>query len=205
METITYTFFILASIVLIVVPGLNVLVIISISVSHGTKRGLQTVLGTSSAMIVQLYIAALGTSQLVDSLANGFEWLRWLGVGYLLYLGINHLYEITSTSKNRSDEVSATSSYARGFIVSLTNPKTILFFSAFLPQFISDETFYLQQITLLSVTFLTLATVIDSLYALSANHLSQHFKKHHLIRFQHATSGTLFITAGVWLALMRKT
>ena len=205
MDTVIYTYFILTSIVLIVVPGPNVLVIISTSISHGTKRGLQTVLGTSSAMIIQMSFAALGTSWLVSSFTNGFEWLRLIGISYLMYMGINYFYKMAFFSKENNNKISAISSYGRGFITSLTNPKTLLFFSAFFPQFVNDETVYLQQIMLLSVTFLTLATLIDSLYAFLACKLSRHFKIHHLQRLQHAISGTLFLTATAWLALIRRT
>jgi len=205
MDTAIYTYFILTSIVLIVVPGPNILVIISTSISHGTKRGLQTVLGTSSAMIIQLIFAALGTSWLVSSFASGFEWLRLIGMGYLIYLGIYHFYKMAFFSNEKNYKISAISSYSRGFITSLTNPKTLLFFSAFFPQFVLDEMIYLQQITLLSVTFLILATFIDSLYAFLACKLSRYFKIHHLQKLQHAISGTLFLTATVWLILLRRT
>jgi threonine/homoserine/homoserine lactone efflux protein len=177
----------------------------STSISHGTKRGLQTVLGTSSAMIIQLIIAALGTSWLVSSLTNGFEWLRLIGISYLIYLGINHFYKMIYFSKDKINNISAISSFGRGFITSLTNPKTLLFFSAFFPQFVIDETIYLQQITLLSITFLILATFIDSLYAFLACKLSRYFKMHHLQKLQHAISGTLFLTAAAWLTLIRRT
>ena len=205
MDTVIYTYFILASIALIVVPGPNILVIMSTSISYGTKRGLQTMLGTSSAMIIQLTFSALGTSWLVSSLMSGFEWLRLIGMSYLMYLGINHFYKLMFFSKYKNSNISATNSYTRGFITSLTNPKTLLFFSAFFPQFVIDETVYLQQITLLSVTFLILATFIDSLYVFLACKLSRNFKIHPLQKLQHAISGTLFLTATVWLALIRRT
>lgn len=79
---------------IIIIPGPNVLVVISTSLAYGRARGLQTVAGTSAAMLVQLFIAALGTAWFVSALASGFLWLKWLGVGYLFYLGIRHLLAI---------------------------------------------------------------------------------------------------------------
>jgi len=204
MEMTLYITFVLASIVLIVVPGPNVLVVISTSVTHGTARGLQTVLGTSSAMMIQLSVAALGTTWIVKSLAHGFEWLRWAGVGYLLILGIKHLRQMHTRPDEKARAMSASGSYWRGFFVSLTNPKTILFFSAFLPQFVSEGALYQQQIMVLSATFLVLAATLDSLYAILAGRISMHFKERDWYRFQNGVSGTLFIGAGVWLALLRR-
>lgn len=121
--------FILVSVGIIIVPGPNVLVIVSTCISHGRSRGLQTVAGTSAAMLVQLLISAFGTSWFISQLAFGFLWLKWIGVAYLCYLGVNHL--INAVKKTDAQEVTGLGSFQRGFWVSLTNPKTILFFSAF--------------------------------------------------------------------------
>lgn len=78
--------FVLVSLGLIIVPGPNVIVIITTSVVHGRSRGMQTVAGTSAAMIIQLMVAALGTAWFVTAISEGLRWLKWLGVAYLLYL-----------------------------------------------------------------------------------------------------------------------
>jgi len=162
--------FILVSIGIIIVPGPNVLVIVSTCISHGKLRGLQTVAGTSTAMIIQLFIAGVGTSWFVSTLASGFLWLKWIGVLYLCYLGFNHLKVAVKNTKHIP--VSGIGSFQRGFWVSLTNPKTILFFSAFLPQFVLPSEPYFSQIVLLSSIFWILAVVLDSSYALLAGKLA---------------------------------
>ena len=190
--------FILISIGIIAIPGPNVLVIVSTSISHGKMRGLQTVAGTSTAMILQLCIAAYGTAWLVASLAEGFFWLKWLGVAYLAYLGINHL--VHATRNRESMEITASGSFHRGFWVSLTNPKTILFFSAFLPQFTGATEPYLEQIALLSFIFLVLATILDSAYALLSGHVASLLKNKMLSKYRHGASGLLFLGASAALA-----
>ncbi len=204
MDLTLYITFILASVALIIVPGLNVLVIISTSVSHGAKRGLQTVFGTTSAMVVQLLIAAMGTTWLVESLSSGFRWLRWIGVGYLLFLGISHFQKMLSIAEEKETTITTSSTFSRGFLVSLTNPKTILFFGAFLPQFVVDAGSYFQQIVLLSATFLLLATLLDSLYAVLAGRVKNCLQGHDSQTLQHGVSGALFIGASAWLAFARK-
>lgn len=203
MNTGLYIAFVLASVIVIVIPGPNVLVIISTSLSHGTRRGLQTMLGTSSAMAIQLLIAALGTSWLVEYLVRGFVWLKWAGIGYLLYLGVTHLKQLLSDPQQQPT-LSAIGSYRRGFIVSLTNPKTILFFAAFLPQFATPGAEYLPQISLLSVTFLLLAMLLDGLYAVFAARLRGLLRSEHNQRYRHGLSGLLYLGAAAWLAALRK-
>ncbi len=204
MEPLLFTTFVIASVALIVIPGPNVLVVISTSISHGTKRGLQTVLGTSSAMAIQLIIAALGTTWLVASIAEGFEWLRWLGVAYLMYLGVTHLSSLINKKNDEKAQATGKGTFGRGFIVSLTNPKTILFFGAFLPQFVSPNGVYMNQVIILSITFLVLATLLDGLYAMIAGRLRGLIQGPRVQKVQNGVSGLLFLGAGAWLAAMRK-
>ncbi len=137
-------------------------------------------------------------------LSEGFHLLKWLGVAYLLCLGIRHLHRTVVGKALPSASLSGTATFSHGFLVSLTNPKTLLFFSAFFPQFISSTESYLQQITLLSETFLLLAMLLDSCYAILAAKLQALFGNHRLQRIQDGLSGTLFIGAGAWLATVRR-
>ncbi|MDH5231179.1 MAG: LysE family translocator [Gammaproteobacteria bacterium] len=203
MDSIQYYSFILVSMAIIIVPGPNVLIIVSTSISHGYKRGLQTVLGTSSAMILQLSVAAFATTFFVQSISKGFELLRWAGVAYLLYLGIKHLLAVIRHHQPAPTQ-SAIGSFSRGFFVSLSNPKTILFFSAFLPQFASNQNNYAQQIILLSLSFLFLATFFDGLYAIVAGRLQKLLASSQSQRMQNSLSGIFFLGAGFWLALFRR-
>jgi len=193
--------FILISIGLIILPGPNVLVIVSTTLSDGRRRGLQTVAGASTAMLIQLATAAFGATWFVAGLASGFIWLKWAGVAYLFYLGVTQL--VRSTSTKEAPSATALGSFQRGFWVSLTNPKTILFFSAFLPQFVSPTEPFLAQITLLSVTFWGLALILDSGYALLAGQLAYILSSRKLSKLQNRFSGLLYLGAGTVLAATR--
>jgi threonine/homoserine/homoserine lactone efflux protein len=121
--------YILACIVLIVIPGPNVALIVANSMAHGARFGLLTVAGTSSAVVVQLSLTVLGAS---------FDWLRWLGAVYLVWLGIAAWRApAVDLARVGPQARSARLIFARGVLVGLTNPKTPLFYGAFLPQFIS--------------------------------------------------------------------
>jgi len=203
MNALQATTFLASSVVLIVVPGPNVLVIVSTSICDGPKQALWTVLGTSSAMTIQLLIAAIGTGWFVEFISNGFSRLKWVGVVYLIYLGIYHLTKLYSDN-NSNDAVKGGSAFTRGFLVSLTNPKTIIFFSAFLPQFVSPDSDYTYQIIFLSLLFLAVATFFDSLYAILAGHVKGIFRGNRAGKLQHGVSGLLFLLIGVWLIVLRK-
>jgi len=198
MELSVLISFLLVSAVVIAVPGPNVLVIVSTTLLAGKRRGLQTVAGTSLAMVIQLTIAAFGTSLLLATVSQGLVWLKWCGVLYLLFLGVNSLHAFHTRKK--SSPPSAAASMQRGFWVSLTNPKTILFFSAFLPQFASVNSAYLPQIATLSVCFLLLAVIMDSCYVLLAARLKWLLGSRDFDRVSNGVSGTLFLGAGGLLA-----
>lgn len=193
--------FVLVSALFILAPGPNVIVIVSTSLRAGYKRGLQTVLGTNLAMLIQLLVAAVGTSWLLALLTDGLLWLKWAGVLYLLYLGCRALLRCWQVQE--ADAVTALGSMQRGFWIALTNPKTILFFSAFLPQFVTDASRYNEQVALLSVIFWLLATSLDACYAIAADRLRWllgNQGKGISTRAVNGTSGTLYLTASALLA-----
>ena len=204
MEITLLTSFLMVSMALIIIPGPNVLVIVSTSIAHGKSQGLQTVAGTTSAMAIQLVVVAIGTTWLIQSLADGFQILKWLGVVYLLYLGLRHLKQALFNHGASTDKPSASSSFTKGFFVSLANPKTILFFSAFLPQFISSTGNYAQQIGILSCAFLFLAALFDSCYALLSAKLHPLLLQHDLFKIQNGICSLLYLGACVWLVSIRR-
>lgn len=199
-----YLAFVGASVLLIVVPGPNVALIVANSVAHGARYGLMTVAGTASAMVLQLALVVLGASALLGLLAGLFDWLRWLGVAYLLWLGLRTWRAAASDLSGIAAEPrSAAAIVTRGFLVSLTNPKTLLFYAAFLPQFVSaDRGAATDQLLLLSVTFLVVAVLLDAGWALLAGRLR--FLMQARARLRNRLTGGLLMGAGVGLALARR-
>src|ERR1700677_999916 len=145
-----YAAFVVATMALILIPGPNVALIVANSVAYGSRYGLLTVAGTSSAMVIQLGLTILGMTTLLASLANWFEAIRWIGVGYLVYLGYKawRAPDLDLT-KARPEPRSLRAIYLRGFLVSLTNPRTLLFYGAFLPQFVTPGAGLTGQLALL--------------------------------------------------------
>jgi homoserine/homoserine lactone efflux protein len=198
-----YLAYILACIVLIVIPGPNVALIVANSVAHGARFGLLTVAGTSSAVVVQLSLTVLGATAVLDVLAASFDWLRWLGVIYLVWLGVAAWRApAVDLARVGPQARSARLIFARGLLVGLTNPKTLLFYGAFLPQFITPGPTASDQLLLLAVTFLVVAVILDSAWALLAGRLRGLLLAH--VRLRNRLTGGLLVGAGLGLALARR-
>ena len=199
-----YLAFIATCVVLIAIPGPNVALIVANSVAHGARYGPMTVAGTASAMVLQLALVVLGASALLGMLANLFDWLRWLGVAYLVWLGVRTWRAAaTDLAGTQAEPRSMASIFSRGFAVSLTNPKTLLFYAAFLPQFVGigdGEATY--QLLLLAGTFLVVAVLLDGAWALLAGRLRSLLQAR--ARLRNRITGSLLIGAGVGLAFARK-
>jgi homoserine/homoserine lactone efflux protein len=194
--------FVLAVIVLMLMPGPNVALIIANSVAYGSRFGLLTIAGTSSAMIVQLGIAALGMTEALHAAASWFEWIRWFGVIYLVSLGVREWRaRPVDLTRTKPEPKSARLIYGRALLVSLTNPKTVLFYGAFFPQFIRPEHDIGRQVLLLSGMFLILAILIDGAWALTAGRARRLLASRG--RLRNRLSGGLLVGAGLGLAMAR--
>ena len=196
--------FIGAALALLLVPGPAVLYITARSASQGRIAGLVSVLAIETANFLQAAAAALGLAAIVYSSALAFDVVKYLGAAYLIYLGISKLF--FSKDKDIDEAVEPESLwriYWQGFVINLLNPKTALFFFAFLPQFVSPERGNVTgQSFLLGAIFVLLAIVTDSLYALLASSLAGQLKGNR--RFQKGGryfAGLVYIGLGITTAL----
>lgn len=199
-----YLTFVAASALLIAIPGPNVALIVANSVAHGARYGLMTVAGTASAMVVQLALVVLGASAVLGLLAELFDGLRWLGVAYLVWLGMRIWRSAATDLQATAAEPRALPAiFIRGFAVSLTNPKTLIFYAAFLPQFVrADAGDARHQLLVLAGTFLVVAVLLDGTWALLASRLRGLLRAR--ARLRNRLTGGLLIGAGIGLAFARK-
>jgi threonine/homoserine/homoserine lactone efflux protein len=198
-----YLGFVLATTILILIPGPNVSLIVANAIAYGTRYGLLTVAGTSSAIVLQLALTALGLTATLGVLAGWFEWIRWIGVAYLLYLGFRQWMaapvDLTRTPPQpRSFRAIA----LRGFLISLTNPKTLLFYGAFFPQFLAPDAPVGPQVALLSLTFFVIAAGLDCGWALLAGRVRSVLAIRG--RLRNRLSGGFLMGAGIGLALAHR-
>lgn len=160
-----------AALVLLLIPGPAVLYITARSASQGRMAGLVSVLAIETANFIQAVAAVLGLSAILLSSALAFDIVKYLGAAYLIYLGIRKL---AASDNNLVDEAvkpeNLSRIYWQGFFVNILNPKTALFFFAFLPQFVDPaKGNIIGQNLLLGAVFVGMAIITDSMYALLAS------------------------------------
>jgi threonine/homoserine/homoserine lactone efflux protein len=198
-----YLAFVAATTVLMLIPGPNVALIVANSVAYGTRFGLLTLAGTSAAMVVQLVLVTLGMAAMLGMVGAVLEWVRWIGVFYLIWLGIRQWRAVpVDLTKVKPEPRSPREIFLRGLLVSLTNPKTLLFFGAFFPQFLTPSQPVAPQLALLAVTFVVLAVLLDGSWAVLAGRSRTFLAGRGRIR--NRVSGGLLIGAGVGLALAHR-
>jgi threonine/homoserine/homoserine lactone efflux protein len=196
--------FVVASLVLLLTPGPAVLYIVARSLAQGRAAGLASVLGIHLGTIVHIGAAAIGLSALIVSSALAFAIVKYLGAAYLIWIGIRTL--MARDADPAAPAVAAEPLhriFRDGFIVNLFNPKTAIFFLAFLPQFVDPARGPLHwQILVLGFTFMALGILSDGMFALVAGAAGDFLRRsRRLLRFQRWFAGVSFIGLGITAAL----
>jgi threonine/homoserine/homoserine lactone efflux protein len=197
-------FFIGATLALLLVPGPAVLYITARSANQGRIAGLVSVLAIETANFIQAVAAALGLSAILLSSALAFDIVKYLGAAYLVYLGVRKLLAPDTGAENEEVKPESLSRvYWQGFFVNILNPKTALFFFAFLPQFVNPERGNVTgQTLLLGAIFVGFALITDSMYALLASSLAGRLRgNRNFQKGQRYFAGLVYIGLGVATAL----
>ncbi len=200
-----YLAFVAATAVLILIPGPAVALIVANALAHGTRGALVSVAGVSTAVVGQLVLVGFGMASAMALLSEWFEWLRWLGVAYLVYLGIRQWRAApVALGDVAAPSVSRARLYWTGVVVNATNPKTLFFFAAFFPQFLDPTRALGPQIALLCVTFLVVQTLLDGSYAILGGRLRPWLSSRARARVRNRVTGGLLVGVGLGLALARR-
>ncbi len=197
-------FFMAASLALLLVPGPAVLYITARSANQGRLAGLVSVLAIETANFTQAVAATLGLSAILLSSALAFDVVKYLGAAYLIYLGVRKLLTREETAGNETiAQESLARIYWQGLVVNLLNPKTALFFFAFLPQFVDpNKGNVMGQTLLLGAIFVGMAIITDSLYALLASSLAERLRgSRHFQKGQRYFAGLVYVGLGITTAL----
>jgi threonine/homoserine/homoserine lactone efflux protein len=203
--TSTLLVFAAAGLALLLVPGPAVLYIVTRSVSQGRGAGLVSVLGVHVGSVVHVAAAALGLSALLASSATAFAVVRYAGAAYLVWLGVQKLRSRGHVATPTGEPAAATRGrlFAQGIVVNVLNPKTALFFLAFLPQFVHpDRGPVAVQILVLGACFIGLGMLSDSGYAVLAGALAGRLRRTVRARRRlDRASGVVFLGLGAGAAL----
>lgn len=194
--------FVAASAVLLAIPGPTILLVISYALSHGRKVASATVAGVALGDFTAMTASMLGLGALLATSAMLFTVLKWVGAAYLIYLGIKLWRAPVSAQAQAVDDADAPvvrpfRVFLHTYAVTALNPKSIVFFVAFLPQFLDLTRPLFFQMAVFEVTFLVLATINAALYGLLASMARNTIRKPKVQRIVNRTGGSLMIGAGL--------
>ncbi len=203
----TWLAFAAACAVLLVLPGPTILTVISYSLSHGPRANAALVAAVALGDSTALALSLLGLGALLATSAFWFTLVKWAGGLYLLYLGLRLLAAGTARPALHAaaPPASRVRLFANTYLVTALNPKGIVFFVAFLPQFIDPRADVARQLWILAITFVVLATLNAALYALFAASARRLLAAPRAQRGFNLAGGTLLTAAGVWALLARRT
>jgi threonine/homoserine/homoserine lactone efflux protein len=197
----TLAVFCAASLALAVVPGPAVLYIVAQSVHGGRRAGVVSALGIASGGLVHVLAAVIGLSAILAASAEAFTAVKLLGAAYLVYLGIRTLLGRDDRIGGRAAEPTLARTYRQGIVVNVLNPKTALFFLAFLPQFVDPDGSTRGQLAALGAIFVVIALTSDLVWALVAGTAGAVLRRSRtFLRVQRYVSGTIFVGLGALAA-----
>ena len=197
-------FFMGAALALLLVPGPAVLYITARSANQGRLAGLVSVLAIETANFLQAVAATLGLSAILLSSALAFDVVKYLGAAYLIYLGLRKLLAREETTDQEAlKQESLSRIYWQGLVINMLNPKTALFYFAFLPQFVDPSRGNVTTQTLfLGALFVGMALITDSLYALLASSLAERLRgNRNFLKGQRYFAGLVYVGLGITTAL----
>jgi threonine/homoserine/homoserine lactone efflux protein len=194
--------FSVAALALLAIPGPAVLYIVVQSAEQGRRAGLASVAGVHLGTLVHVAAATAGLSALIVASALAFSIVKYAGAAYLVFLGIRKLLE-REEAQVELERDTLRRAFVRGVVVNVLNPKTALFFLAFLPQFVdADRGGVWSQVLVLGLTFIGLGLVSDSLYALAGGSVANLLRrKRRIMRY---FSGGVYVTLGVVASLAKR-
>lgn len=193
--------------ILTLTPGPSVLLATANSMKYGANKSIGTILGDLSANLLQIMIASAGLASIVVSSGELFKIIKWLGVAYLIYIGINKIISNPQfvLKKGVIENKNFINLYTEGFLMSAANPKAIVFFAVLFPLFINENQLFLPQILILTITFLTIDGLSLAFYTRFASKLKDYLENTDKVHLQNKIVGSLLILSGLMLSLVKRT
>jgi homoserine/homoserine lactone efflux protein len=199
----TFLTYFAACLAIAIVPGPNVTIIVANSLRSGTRAGLLTVAGSQFGVMLLIFILAAGLSVIMQNFATLFNLIRIAGACYLVYLGLKMWFSDGKFAAIHQAQGLQKNYFWQGFLVLLANPKALLFFGTFIPQFVNPAGDTLLQTVVFGGIFMMTTTLFDSIYAILAGKSGDWLSRKH-VRKAEISAGTFLISGGIWLALMKR-
>ena len=195
--------YLLACVLFSVIPGPSVSVVIANSLAGGTRAGLFTILGTELSMLSMVFIVAVGLEAVMTLVSGAFEIIKLAGAAYLVWIGWKMFRSSGQLAIGAGDRLPIGRYIWQGALINWSNPKTLLFLSAFLPQFVDLSRPAFSQIMILGLMVMAVATTSDAVYAVAAGQ-ARHLLTAARVRMVNRVSGVILMAGGIWLALQKR-
>lgn len=202
-----YIAYTIACFIVLIIPGPTILLVVGYALSEGRRAAWHTVSGVALGDLTAMVASFAGMGALLAASATAFAVLKYVGAAYLVYLGIKMWRakpRLQASDFETTERASARRMALHAYAVTALNPKSIVFFIAFLPQFIDPARALLPQLTLMGVTFLVLAIVNAWAYGMLAGSLRERLTRPRLLKAINRTGGSVLIGAGVLTAIARR-
>jgi homoserine/homoserine lactone efflux protein len=197
-----YLAYIAACFLIAIIPGPTVTVIIANSLRYGARAGLLNVAGTQLGLGLMMLVLVVGLSSVIAAMGSLFDVLRWAGAAYLVWIGYKLLRSPEAIADAQAAPAPRGGFFLQGFLVLMANPKALLWFGAFIPQFVDPKGDYVAQIVVLGLTAMAVALVSDGAWAVVTGRAGA-FLSRMQVRLVSRLSGACLIGGGIWLALSR--
>jgi len=198
-----YLAYVAACIALALLPGPNVTLVIANGLRYGTRAALINIVGAQFGLAIVIAVVGIGLTSLVATMGYWFDWVRLAGAAYLIWIGINLVLGPAALATPDTPPAPPRGGFfLQGTLVLLSNPKALLFFGAFIPQFVDLKANQLWQVAVLGFTFMVFASLTDAGYALLAGR-ARALLSEKRTRLLSRISGGFMIGGGLWLALSR--
>jgi len=197
-----YLAYVVACFVITIIPGPTVTLIVANSLTHGTRAGLLNMAGTQLGLGLMMLVLVVGLSSIIATMGYWFDWLRFVGAAYLVWLGWKLIPSAGGFAQPGHAPAPRGGFSLQGLLVALGNPKALLWFGAFIPQFVDPTGNYVGQVVLLGLTAMAVAAISDGGYAILAGRTGRLLSRRRVLLVSRL-SGACLIGGGAWLALAR--
>jgi threonine/homoserine/homoserine lactone efflux protein len=199
--------FVAATIVLLIIPGPTIVLVLTYALTQGRRVAIASAAGVALGDFIAMTTSLLGLGAVVLASATAFTALKWIGAVYLVWMGIGMIRSAGSAkaiSIEDAPQLSGTAVFRNATVVTALNPKGIVFFIAFVPQFIRTDVALIPQFVILIATFVSLATINVLIYALLADRLRATIRRPVVLGWMTRIGGGVLIAMGVLTATLRK-
>jgi len=207
MDIELYLFFLVTTVMLILVPGPAAITVATQGASHNAKITFLSILGVASADVLFFILSATGIASLIIASNLVFSIIKWFGVAYLIFLGVSAIFSKAGAIKIKAQtgKVNPAKAFSQGLVIQLANPKALMYFSALLPQFIDPSEPIVFQMLLMGLTCFLADLLVYSMFARVGAQLAKKQVKPWVISLINKTAGVTLITTGIKMATLETT